>query len=330
LAISSGLTAWEAELVFNPNYPTGTRGVVAVDKIGNKILFLDRHTLDVEDVLTGFQPNVHELAIAPDGRTAYAPIYGDGHHGDNPHPGTTIVVIDLVDRSRLEDISVAPYLAPHTMRWGPDGQLYCVCENSGVVVEIDCVTRERRAVIDVGSTNAHRIEVLPNGAKLYTENEEDASVSIVDLRQRHKVANVATPGGLAGIGMHPDGSTVVLVSAARPELLILDTATDEIVRTVELRDNSLPAQIARFSPSGDCLVVTNIDENLATILDTDFTVRATVPVGEQPMDMAFAPDGRTVVVGNQGDGTLTEIDLTAGRVHRVLHVGQGVETLAFY
>ena len=314
----------------NPNLPTGTRGVIAVDKVGNQILFLNPQTLHVEDVLTGFAPNVHELAIKPDGRAAYAPIYGDGRHGDNPHPGDHIVVVDLQRRRRLDDLVVTPYRAPHGLRWGASGELYCICEDSGVVLELDATTGQHRVVLDVGSTNGHRIEVLPDGSKLYAENEEDSFVTVIDLRRRTRLPDVPVIGGLAGLGMHPDGSTVVLVGAARPELMILDTGDDAIVRTVSLTGNSKPAQIARYSPDGRYLVVTSVDEGLATILNGDFSIRATVPVGRQPMDMAFAPDGKTVVIANQGDGTLTVIDLPSGRVQRVVHVGEGVETLAYY
>jgi len=314
----------------NPNLPTGTRGVIAVDKVGNQILFLNHQTLHVEGVLTGFAPNVHELAIKPDGRAAYAPIYGDGRHGDNPHPGNHIVVVDLQRRRRLDDLVVTPYRAPHGLRWGARGELYCICEDSGVVLELDATTGEHRGVFDVGSTNAHRIEVLPDGSKLYAENEEDSFVTVIDLRRRTRLPDVTVIGGLAGLGMHPDGSTVVLVSAARPELMILDTGDDAIVRTVSLTGNSKPAQIARYSPDARYLVVTSVDEDLATILNGDFKIRATVPVGRQPMDMAFAPDGQTVVIANQGDGTLTVIDLPSGRAQRVVHVGEGVETLAYY
>jgi hypothetical protein len=76
------------------NFLTGSRGLIAVDKVGNRVqvgnrvLFLDPGTYDTELTLEGFAPKVHELLIAPDRRFAYVPIYGDGIHGDNPTRGT--------------------------------------------------------------------------------------------------------------------------------------------------------------------------------------------------------------------------------------------------
>ena len=163
------------------NHVTGSHGVIAVDKIGNKILFLDPASYATMLILDDFAPRVHELAISPDHRTAFVPIYGDGKHGDNPHPGHLIAKIDLVERRHVGDFSTAPYVAPHGLRWGPAGELYCVCENSGVVLQIDPHDGAILRSMDVGSENAHRIEILPDGSKLYTENEEDPFCSVLDL-----------------------------------------------------------------------------------------------------------------------------------------------------
>ena len=45
---------------------TAVRGMIAVDKIGTKILFLDPKTYETETVLDGFQKTVHELLVIPE------------------------------------------------------------------------------------------------------------------------------------------------------------------------------------------------------------------------------------------------------------------------
>ena len=74
------------------------RGMIAVDKIGCKILFIDPHTHKTETVLDGFQRTVHELLVMPDTGRAYVPIFGDGIHGRNPNPGHTLWVVDCLNR----------------------------------------------------------------------------------------------------------------------------------------------------------------------------------------------------------------------------------------
>ena len=95
-----------------------------------------------------------------------------------------VCVFDLHRRALAATIDTFPYIAPHTLKLGPDGLIYITCENSAVVAVID---REKNKVvdaIDTGSTNGHRLIIAPDGERLYVENEEDATVSVIDLPRR--------------------------------------------------------------------------------------------------------------------------------------------------
>jgi DNA-binding beta-propeller fold protein YncE len=237
----------------NANFPTGTNGLVVVDKTDNRFLFLDVKTYETVPVLDGFAPGIHELAISPDHRRALCPIYGDGRHGANPNPGHLIAVFDLVERRHVGDFSTAPYVAPHGLRWGPKGQLYCNCENSGVILQMDAETGAHVATIEIGSNKAHRIEVLPDGSKLHTENEEDASACVIDLATRRRVKKITTANGLAGLGMSPDGSASFLLMtwtcncccSTRRSTKSSDQSTWKVIRrALRSRDTAPTASLA--------------------------------------------------------------------------------------
>ena len=319
----------EAQLA-DPNFLSGSNGLIAIDKLGNQVLFLDPDSYETILTLEGFAPRVHELLIAPDRAIAYVPIYGDGIHGKNPPPGHLIALFDLKARRHMGDFSTYPHVAPHGLRWGRAGQLYCVCENSGVVLEMDAATGAIEHVIEIGSNKAHRIEVLPNGAKLYSENEEDLFASVIDLVARKRIGTIPAPRGLAGIGLSPDGKTIILVDAQTPQIMVVDTATDQVVSTIELEGHEKAAQIARFSPDGRYLVVTSIDAPLATIFDTGLKTQRLLHLGQGPMNMAFHGDDRTLVIANQNEGTLAVCDLERAEVLRTVRAGVGVETLSFF
>jgi DNA-binding beta-propeller fold protein YncE len=312
------------------NFPTGRSGLIAVDKIGNQVLFLDPETVETTLTLDAFAPRVHELAISPDHRTALVPIYGDGIHGKNPHPGHLIALFDLEKRQHKGDWSTYPYRAPHGLRWGPKGELYCVCENSGVILEMDPTDGAIQHVIEVGSDKAHRIEVTSDGAKLYTENEEDTFASVVDLKSRKLIKKIPAPNGLAGIGISPDGKTIVLVDAKKPQILVVNTATDEVDSTIALEGHEQAAQIARYSPDGRYLVVTSFPAPLATIFDAKLKTQKLLQLGAGPMNMAFHPNGRTVVIANHNAGSLSVVDLEQGHVLRTIPAGVGIETLSYF
>ena len=312
------------------NHMTGSHGLIAVDKVGNKVLFLDPATYKVLLELEGFAPRVHELAISADRRFAYIPIYGDGIHGKNPHPGHLIAKFDLGERRHMADFSTAPYLAPHSLRWGAEGRLYCICEDSGALLNLDTESGRILDAIDVGSTNAHRLEILPDGSKAYTENEEDPFCSVIDLNSRTRLPDIVIPQGTAGIGLAPDGKVLVFTDATDPTLLVVDTETDKIVRNIRLHGLNKPAQIARFSPDGRFLVVTSHEEPLGVVFDQGLEAQRLVHLGEGPMDMGFHADGRTVLIANHDAGTLSVVDLELGACVRTVPAGEGVEILSFY
>src|SRR5262249_20894497 len=136
---------------------SGARGLIAVDKMGGKVLFLDPDTYATTHVLDDFERLPHELLVRPQSLTAYVPIYGDGIHGRNPKPVHLLSVVDLETRRHVADIDLSPYVAPHGLQIGPDGLLYITCENSGVVALVDLAKNGVVGAIETGSANSHRL-----------------------------------------------------------------------------------------------------------------------------------------------------------------------------
>ena len=304
------------------------RGLIAVDKMGGKVLFLNPATYATEVELDGFPPTVHELLVIPETGLAYVPIFGDGIHGRNPNPGHLLCIIDLVNRKHVGDIDLRPYIAPHTLRLCPDGLIYLTCENSAVVAVINRATHTVIDVIDSGSTNGHRLVISPDGRRLYTENEEDGTVSIIDLPNRKLLSKVKTPRPLAGIAISADGRTVVAVDDEQPTLFLIDTASESVVGTVRLEGVAEAAQIARYSPNDNLIGVTSQKSNTVSLIDPSFREQTAIKVGSQPMDMAFRGD--ELFVACQGDGTVHVIDIPYRRAKMSFQAGTGCESLGFF
>jgi YVTN family beta-propeller protein len=307
---------------------TDARGLIAVDKMGGKVLFLNPATYATETVLDGFPRTVHELLVVPETSLAYVPIFGDGIHGRNPNPGHLLCVIDLDKRERVGDIDLRPYIAPHTLKLGPDGLIYITCENSAVVAVIDRKTHKVVDAIESGSTNGHRLIIAPDGRRLYTENEEDSTVSVIDLASRRLLGKIETPRALAGIAISADGGTVVAVDDAEPTLFLIDTARGAVMRTVPLEGVPKAAQIARYRDDFSVLGVTSLNSGTVSLIDPSFTTQTAIKVGGQPMDMAF--HGDELFVACQGDGTVHVIDVPARRWKMSFAAGTGCESLAFF
>ncbi len=307
---------------------SNAHGMIAVDKMGAKILFLDPATYEIQTVLDGFQRTVHELLIVPETALAYVPIYGDGIHGRNPNPGHTLCIIDLEKHAHIADIDLRPYIAPHTLKLGPDGLIYISCENSAVVAVIDRSTHKVVDAIDSGSTNAHRLIIAPDGQRLYTENEEDAEVSVIDLPKRKLLGKIKTPHPLAGITISGDGNTVVVVSDQEPVLFLIDTRTERVSETLPLADVPKPAQIARYNTDWSMLAVTSLNSDTVSLITPSFGEQVAIKVGSQPMDMVYRGD--ELFVACQGDGSVHVIDIAGRRWKQSFKAGTGCESLGFF
>jgi YVTN family beta-propeller protein len=303
-------------------------GMIGVDKMGAEILFLDPKTYEVEKTLKGFQRTVHELLVVPETGTAYVPIFGDGIHGRNPNPGHLLCVIDLKNRTHAADIDLRPYIAPHTLKLGPDGLIYITCENSAVVAVIDRSTNTVVDAIDSGSSNGHRLIIASDAQRLYTENEEDSTVSVIDLPKRKLLGKISTPRALAGITISPDGRTVIAVDDIEPTLFLIDTAAGKVDATMRLEGVPEAAQIARYSPDNKVLAVTSLKSNTVSLIDPSFRQQAAVKVGDQPMDMAFRGD--ELFVACQGDGSVHVVDIPQRRNKHHFQAGKGCESVGFF
>jgi YVTN family beta-propeller protein len=304
------------------------RGMIAVDKMGTKVLFLDPVSYETEIVLEDFPRTVHELLVMPEIGLAYVPIFGDGIHGRNPNPGHLLCIIDLEKRAHVGDIDLRPYIAPHTLKLGPDGLVYITCENSAVVAVIDRSTHKVVDAIDSGSTNGHRLIISPDGRRLYTENEEDGTVSVIDVAKRKLLRKIATPRALAGIAISADGRTVVAVDDVEPTLFLIDTESERVAHTVRLEGVPEAAQIARYSPDFSMIGVTSLKSDTVSLIDPSFRKQVAIKVGSQPMDMAFRGD--ELFVACQGDGSVHVVDIPAGRNKHSFHAGKGCESLGFF
>lgn len=307
---------------------SAAQGMIAVDKMGGKVLFLNPTTFETEVTIGGFPRTVHELLIVPETGLAYVPIYGDGIHGKNPNPGHIIALIDLKKRAHVGDIDLYPYVSPHTLKLASDGMIYVTCENSAVVAVIDPASNKVIDAIDSGSTNAHRLIVSPDGQRLYTENEEDAEISVIDLSNRKLIGKIKTPHALAGIAITADGKTLIAVDDEQPALFLIDTDKSQVVRTIALEGIPKPAQIARFSPDYSVLAVSSVAGDTVTVFDGALKAQTAIPVGKGAMDMAFRGDD--LFVGCQFDGSVHVVDIPSRKVKQVFAAGVGCESLEFF
>jgi DNA-binding beta-propeller fold protein YncE len=316
----------------NQNSPTGSAGLMMIDKIGRQVRFFDAAGLkEISSIQVGVAP--HDFAISPDHKYAYIPVYGDGIYGRNPNPGHTIAIVDLAARKLEATIDISPYQAPHGIQIDKTGNtIYVTCDLSRKVLVIDTKSRAIKAAIDTEGTG-HWIALLPDASKLYVANKNDRLfVSVLDLKTNKMVGKIPAPNGTQGIVASPDGKTVIVADNGAPQLLVIDTQTDTVVDKIALEGGTRGAYKPYFTPDGSKVVVCSENPPIVNILDAkNLHARQTVlTVGKDPMGFAVSADGKTLLVANHGDGTVSVVDLKEGKIASTFKAGSGIETLSYY
>ena len=123
---------------------------------------------------------------------------------------------------------------------------------------------------------------------------------------------------------------MLAVDGEKPNLYVIKTAEDTLHSTVHLEHHRKAAQIVRYSPDGRFIVVTSHDEAVGTILSGDLIGQRKIRLEKGPMDMAFHPDGKTVLIANQDAGSISVVNLETAEILQTFKAGKGVETLSFF
>lgn len=313
------------------NHPTGTAGIMMVDKIGSHVRFFDAKTFEqTGDVVTPSRP--HDFVLSPDHRLAYVTIYGDGIYGKNPNPGHQVVVIDTAEHRIVDTIDVAPYRAPHGIQMDSHGNLLISCDLDRKILVVEPKSHKVVRAMDSVGTD-HWIALAPGGQKVYASNKNDKDfVTVVAMDSGMPVGRIPTPGGAQGINISPDGRYVAIASFPNPSVYIVDTKSDTVIATVPLKGQTEGGFKPVFSPDGQWLVVlTEVSDSANVLKTSDLNGPQTfVKVGKDPMGVGFSPDGTKAIIANHGDGTVSVVNLDTASVEKTLHAGSGIETLSYF
>lgn len=280
-----------------------------------------------QKVLAKLQTNrgPHEVAVSPDGRTAYVSNFGRYSvypAGDTLHDkaGNSITVVDLVERKVKATFDLDTHSGPHGMIVSHDGKLlWATSETPQAVLEIDAGTGKILHVWNTNQVRSHMIVTPPDESKFYVTNTVSGSVSVVE-RSTGVVKILATGPGTEGIAISPDGKEVWAASRTDAKISVISTATDAIVASFPTGGKS-PKRLA-FSPDGSQVWVTNSGGNQVTVFDAHSReLLSSLTTDKDPSGVYFSGDGHRAYVTNSAANVLTIIDAQARKVVNATPIG---------
>ena len=277
----------------------------------------------------------HEVAASKDGKLAYVPIYGDSGVGKPGSDGRTMVVIDVASQKVVETVDFGHAVRPHLPVVGPavaghpDGLLYVTTELDKAITVIDPKTLKSRGEIPTGQAESHMFTVSHDGKRGYTANVGPGTVSVLDLISRKLITVIPVAGTVQRISISPDDRMVFTSDQTKPELDVIDTATNMVSKRIPIESYGYGAAV---TPDGHWLLVPMMAVNKVAVIDLKTLKVARnvdLPAGTHPQEALVRPDGKAAYVSCDKAGQVAEIDLATWKVSRMIAAGKVADGLAW-
>ena len=168
----------------------------------------------------------------------------------------------------------------------------------------------------------------PAGPVLLVGNKGEDTVSFVDLATGAELGRAPTGKAPHEIAVSPDGRQAAVVAYGGKTIDLFDVASRAKLKTVDLSPNEGPHGIV-WLKDGRLIVTTERSQSLAIVDPAAGTVTASIKTDQQGTHMvAVSPDARTAYTANIPAGSVSVIDLAAGKKLRDLTVGGQPEGIA--
>jgi YVTN family beta-propeller protein len=268
-----------------------TSVVMIVNRDSNDIAFMDiKSKKIVGKTFLGNNVNPHMVMMSPDGRYVVT-------------GGTRANKAYIIDARTLELVKVIPVdIAPEHLSFSPDGRWYYQGNPEGDSVSvIDMVSLTKIKTIP-GFKEPLNVTFLPDGSKAYVGNYGAHWIGVIDVR-RHELLKKIQVAEMPG------------VAKLDPEKYLGE------IKGINIAAATNDGRYL-YAADGDLGVVGKIDPR------EDKVVKV-IRVGQNPWRIYMNHDGRYAITPNNGDETISIIDLQTDKVAATLEAGPDMTGVNF-
>lgn len=270
----------------------------------------------------------HEVAVTPDGKTAFLPIYGSVGVGKPGVDGNEMLILDLPSRSIAGHVDFGHGVRPHLPVLDPvSGMLFVTTEIDKSVTIIDPKTRKIVGTIPTGQEQSHMLAISHDGRRGYTANVGPGTVSVLDIPGRKTLAVIPVAKMVQRISISNDDKLVFTADYTAPRLVVIDTATNTVKTSVELPGMGYGTA---STPDGKLLLVAVPAQHVVAVVDlATMKVVKTIDVPPAPQEVLIAPGGAMAYVSCNTSGKVAAIDLKQWTVKSLISTAPGADGLAW-
>jgi len=269
----------------------------------------------------------HEVTTSRDGKIAYVPIYGNSGVGQPGTDGSNMVVIDLAARKVIGNVDFGKGVRPHLPVIGPkNGLLYVSTELNRSITIIDPATLKIVGSVPTGQAESHMFAITRDGRRAYTANVGPGTVSVLDLEAKKTLAIIPVSQQVQRISLAVDDSLAFTSDVTKPQLAVIDTATNKIKTWIPLPGLGYGSAT---TPDGRWLVIAlPLIHQLGVIDLMTMKVAHTIDLPTRPQEVLVSPDNKVVYVSCDQSGKVAVINVADWTVKSIIDAGPGADGLA--
>lgn len=295
-SVAAALAATAAGVTVDAQTPTvkitdPTSVVMIVNRDSNDIGFLDMKTKKMIDrVFLGNNVNPHMVMMSPDGRYVVT-------------GGTRANKAFVIDVRTLQLVKVIPVdIAPEHLSFSPDSRWYYQGNPEGDSISVIDMQSLTKIKTIPGFAEPLNVTFLPDGSKAYVGNYGAHWVGVVDVRRHELLKKIQVAGMPGNAKLDPD----------------------------KYLGEIHGINIAALSNDGKTLYAADGDLGVVAVIDPlEDKVLKTIRVGKDPWRIYLSHDGKYGITPNNGDETITIIDLEHNKVAATLEAGPDMTGVNF-
>jgi YVTN family beta-propeller protein len=295
--------------------------LLVLDKPEGKLKIVDPEAKKiVAEVATGTGP--HEVTVSADGKLAFVANYGD------QTPGDSLSVIDLQAKKELRRVNLGALRRPHGIAESK-GKIYFTAEMNKVVVRYDPAADKIDWLMGTGQDLTHMLVINKDQTRIFTANIFSDSVGVMEPAGNQWHYTVIPVGKRPeGIDLSPDGKEVWTAHSQDGGVSVIDADSKKVVATIPgltKHSNRL-----KFTPDGKLVLISDAESAQVLAIDTkERKLVKRIPVGNVPLGIQMAADGKLAYVACAQDGKVAIVDLSSLSQIGTIDVGPGPDGMAW-
>ncbi len=247
-----------------------------------------------------------------------------------------ISFMSLKTNKIIGKVFLGKWVNPHMAVMTPDGRKVVTGgtrSNKVYIIDVATLTLLKVIPADIGPEH---LAISPDSRFYYQGNPDGDSVSIIDLVSLKRIKNLRGFAQPLNITFLPDGSKAYVGNYGGHWVGVIDVKRHELLKKIKVGDMPTVSQLdpkkylseikgvsnATITRDGRYLYCADGDLGVVGVIDTreDKLIKV-IRVGADPWRAYPSPDGKKMVVVNNGDETVSIIDIKKNKVIATLEAG---------